>query len=67
MKILKQKGPYRVFFESKGLVQLVDFYTTESGTTLDHVYVSDPLKICVQRIPFYFSYHEGIEIHLKNK
>ena len=62
----KTQGPIQSFCESIGLVQMVHFYTTEGGTILDHVYGNNPLKICVHKVPFYFSYHEGIEIHLKN-
>ena len=62
----KTRGPIRSFCESKGFVQMVNFHTTEGGTTLDHVYVNNQLRIRVQKMPFYFSYHEGIEIHIKN-
>jgi hypothetical protein len=63
----KVKGPIQSFCESIGLVQIVDFHTTEGGTTLDHVYVKDPQKVSVRKVPVYFSYHEAVEIRLEKK
>nr|XP_034322603.1 ATP-dependent DNA helicase pif1-like [Crassostrea gigas] len=63
----KMQGPIRSFLETMGFMQIVHFYTTEGGTILDHVYVTDPLKTCVHKASFYFSYHEAIEIHVRTK
>jgi hypothetical protein len=61
----KIQGPIQSCIEAMGFQQIVRFYTTEGGTTLDHVYVNNPLKPCVHKIPLYFSYHEAIEIHVR--
>ncbi|XP_052691604.1 uncharacterized protein LOC128169518 [Crassostrea angulata] len=63
----RMQGPIQSFLESVGFMQMVHFYTTEGGTILDHVYVTDPLKTCVHKVSFYFSYHEAIEIHVRTK
>jgi exonuclease III len=63
----KMQGPIQSCLESMRFQQLVQFYTTEGGTILDHVYVSGTLKACVHKISIYFSYHEGIEIHVRTK
>lgn len=63
----KMQGPIQSFLESMGFMQMVHFYTTEGGTILDHVYVTDPQKTCVHKVSFYFSYHEAIEIHVRTK
>ena len=63
----KIQGPIQRRLESMGFLQVVQFYTTEGGTILDHVYVSDTLKACVHKIPLYFSYHEAIEIHVRTR
>nr|XP_034309066.1 uncharacterized protein LOC117683597 [Crassostrea gigas]XP_034309067.1 uncharacterized protein LOC117683597 [Crassostrea gigas]XP_034309068.1 uncharacterized protein LOC117683597 [Crassostrea gigas]XP_034309069.1 uncharacterized protein LOC117683597 [Crassostrea gigas] len=54
----KMQGPIQSFLESMGFMQMVHFYTTEGGTILDHVYVTEPLKTCVHKVSLYFSYHE---------
>ncbi|XP_062612709.1 uncharacterized protein LOC134274433 [Saccostrea cucullata] len=61
----KVQGPIQTFLESMGFMQLVQFYTTEAGTTLDHVYVTDSLKACVHKKSLFISYHEAIEIHVR--
>lgn len=50
--------------EKLGMTQLVHFYTTEGGTILDHVYVSPNVQAKVQKMPTYYSYHEGLLITL---
>lgn len=63
----KMQGPIQSFLESMGFMQIVQFYTTEGGTILDHVYVTDPLEACVHKMSLYFSYHEAIEIHVRTQ
>ncbi|XP_062597979.1 uncharacterized protein LOC134259411 [Saccostrea cucullata] len=63
----KEKGPIQTFLESLGFMQMVQFYTTEGGTILDHVYVTESLKACVHKKSLYFSYHEAIEIHVRTQ
>ncbi|XP_061170933.1 uncharacterized protein LOC133180419 [Saccostrea echinata] len=63
----KAQGPIQTFLESMGFMQLVQFYTTEGGTTLDHVYVTGSLEACVHKKSLFFSYHEAIEIHVRTQ
>ncbi|XP_061191743.1 uncharacterized protein LOC133199982 [Saccostrea echinata] len=53
-------GPIQTLLNKEGFRQLVKFYTTESGTILDHVYVSGALQVEVMRLPTYYSYHDAL-------
>ncbi|XP_061175927.1 uncharacterized protein LOC133184868 [Saccostrea echinata] len=56
----KSNGPVQRFMRDQNFRQLVSFSTTEGGTTLDHVYVSNLRRIEVHRLPTYYSYHDAI-------
>lgn len=62
----KQNGPIQTFFKNKKYRQLVNFSTTEGGTILDHVYISNNMQIDVRQLPTYYSYHDGLILTLLN-
>ncbi|XP_062574797.1 uncharacterized protein LOC134236639 [Saccostrea cucullata] len=56
----KANGPIQRFMRDRNFRQLVSFSTTEGGTILDHVYVSSSIRIDVQKVPTYYSYHDAL-------
>ncbi|XP_052690977.1 uncharacterized protein LOC128168860 [Crassostrea angulata] len=62
----RTNGPITSFLQSKGFKQRVDFSTTESGTILDHIYVTEGLSVKVVKVPVYFSYHDAIKVYFQN-
>ena len=58
-------GPIQTFMSEKGLTQIVDFYTTEGGTILDHVYSTSSLQIDVTKLPTYYSYHDALLVTIR--
>lgn len=58
----KTKGPIQTFMENNGFNQIVNFFTTEGGTTLDHVYISNPIHAHTARISTFYSYHEAVAL-----
>lgn len=57
-------GPIQTFMEYNGFKQIVNFFTTEGGTTLDHVYISDLIEAHTKRFSTFYSYHEGVFLFL---
>lgn len=62
---IKLKGPIQTFMEENGYRQIVHFFTTEGGTTLDHVYIPNSIQIEAQRLSTFHSYHEAVALYLK--
>lgn len=60
----KLSGPIQTFMEHNGFKQIVNFFTTEGGTTLDHVYISDSIEAHTKRFSTFYSYHEGVFLFL---
>lgn len=56
----KTKGPIQAFMENNGFNQIVNFFTTEGGTTLDHVYISNSIQAHTRRMSTFYSYHEAV-------
>ncbi|XP_062572298.1 uncharacterized protein LOC134234263 [Saccostrea cucullata] len=56
----KVNGPIQRFMRNQNFRQLVSFSTTEGGTILDHIYVSNLRRIEVLRLSTYYSYHDAI-------
>ena len=54
-----------MFMNQNGFKQLVDFFTTEGATILDHVYVSPVLNVEVQKVSTYYSYHDAVLLKIK--
>ncbi|XP_061168811.1 uncharacterized protein LOC133178060 [Saccostrea echinata] len=63
----KSDGPIQRFMEHQHFNQLVTFSTTEGGTILDHVYISNSKKINVKRLPTYYSYHDAVFLKFLEK
>ena len=61
----KSDGPIQMFMNQNGFKQLVDFFTTEGATILDHVYVSPVLNVEVQKVSTYYSYHDAVLLKIK--
>lgn len=60
----KSTGPIQTFMENNGFTQIVKFFTTEGGTTLDHVYISNSIEAHTKRFSTFYSYHEGVFLFL---
>lgn len=60
----KSNGPIQRFMREQNFKQMVSFTTTEGGTILDHVYVSNSIQIEVHRILTYYSYHDAVLLKL---
>lgn len=60
----QSNGPIQNFMESHRMTQMVHFSTTEGGTILDHVYVSNGVRADVNKIPTYYSYHHGLRVSI---
>ena len=58
-------GPIRTFMSKYGFQQVVNFFTTEGATILDHVNVADSLQVQVQKASTYYSYHDAILLNIK--
>lgn len=60
----KSNGPIQTFLTKYGFKQIVNFFTTEGGTTLDHVYISNPIEAHTGRFSTFYSYHEAVVLSL---
>ena len=58
-------GPITSFMLEHGFQQLVNFFTTEGGTILDHVYVVNSLHAHVQKVSTYYSYHDAVLLTIR--
>lgn len=56
-------GPIQTFMTNNGFDQIVHFITTEGGTALDHVYISNSMQACTERQSTFYSYHEAVAIY----
>lgn len=56
-------GPIQTFMKNSGFRQIVHFFTTEGGTALDHVYISNSIQACTEIQSTFYSYHEAIAIY----
>ncbi|KAK3088416.1 hypothetical protein FSP39_018892 [Pinctada imbricata] len=63
--IFKNNGKIQSFMISKNFRQVVTSPTTENGTLIDHVYVSENLDVTTKIIPTYYSDHEAVHVHVK--
>lgn len=61
---IKLKGSIQTFMEENGYRQIVRFFITEGGTTLDHVYIPNSIQIEAQRFSTFHSYHEAVALYL---
>ncbi|XP_065926121.1 uncharacterized protein [Magallana gigas] len=61
----RSTGPITSTLQSKGFEQRVDFSTTEGGTILDHIYVTEGMSVKVVKVPVYFSYHDAIKVYFQ--
>lgn len=61
----RSKGPITSSLQSRGFEQKVDFSTTEGGTILDHIYVTDGIYVKVVKVPVYFSYHDAAKVYFR--
>lgn len=62
---VQSNGPIQTLMTNNGFTQLVHYFTTEGGTTLDHVYISNSIQAYIERLPTFYSYHEAVAIHFK--
>ena len=58
-------GPIKTFMIEHGFQQLVNFFTTEGATILDHVYVVNSLHAQVKKVPTYYSYHDAVLLTIR--
>ncbi|KAK3104347.1 hypothetical protein FSP39_000070 [Pinctada imbricata] len=63
--ILQNNGKIQSFMISKNFKQVVTSPTTENGTLIDHVYVSENLDVTTSIMPTYYSDHEAVHVHVK--
>ena len=59
-------GPIKTFMIEHGFQQLVNFFTTEGATILDHVYVVNSLHAQVNKVSTYYSYHDAVLLTIKS-
>lgn len=51
--------------ENNGFNQIVHFFITEGGTTLDHVYISNSIQAHTnRRMSTFYTYHKAVVILL---
>lgn len=62
---VQSNGLIQTLMTNNGFTQLVHYFTTEGGTTLDHVYISNSIQAYIERLPTFYSYHEAVAIHFK--
>lgn len=62
---VQSNEPIQTLMTNNGFTQLVHYFTTEGGTTLDHVYISNSIQAYIERLPTFYSYHEAVAIHFK--
>ena len=58
-------GPIKTFMIEHGFQQLVNFFTTEGATILDHVYIVNSSRAQVQKVSTYYSYHDAVLLTIK--
>ncbi|KAK3083914.1 hypothetical protein FSP39_005261 [Pinctada imbricata] len=64
---LKSEGPIQKKMKELGFNQIVKARTTEQGTLLDHVYISESVKASCSIVPTFYSYHEAVAINIYNQ
>ena len=64
--VLVSKGVIQRLMENHGYTQIVSTATTENGTLIDHVYISENVKGTSTVMPTYYSDHEAISITLEH-
>ena len=62
--VLVSKGVIQRLMENHGYTQIVSTATTENGTLIDHVYLSENVQGTTAVMPTYYSDHEAISITL---
>lgn len=62
---VQSNGPIQTLMTNNGFTQLVQFFTTEGGTTLDHVYISNSIQAYTERLSTFYSYHDAVGFHFK--
>lgn len=58
----KSNGPIETLMKNLGFTQIVQYFTTEGGTTLDHVYISSSVMAYTKKISTFYSYHDAVSI-----
>lgn len=58
----KSNGPIETLMKNLGFTQIVQYFTTEGGTTLDHVYISSSVMAYTKKISIFYSYHDVVSI-----
>lgn len=60
----KSNGPIQTFMTNHGFSQIVQYFTTEGGTALDHVYISNTVNAYTKKLSTFYSYHDAVCIFL---
>lgn len=60
----KSNGPIQTFMTNHGFSQIVQYFTTEGGTALDHVYISNTVNAYTKKLFTFYSYHDAVCIFL---
>lgn len=60
----RSNGPIQTFMTNHGFSQIVQYFTTEGGTALDHVYISKSLNAYTKKLSTFYSYHDAVSIFL---
>ena len=62
----KEQNSLVRLFKKKNMVQLIDGPTHEAGRTIDHLYVSDQAKECIEfsTVFKYYTDHAAIQIKI---
>lgn len=60
----KSNGPIQTFMINHGFSQIVQYFTTEGGTALDHVYISNSVNAYTKKLSTFYSYHDAVCIFL---
>ncbi|KAK3100323.1 hypothetical protein FSP39_018128 [Pinctada imbricata] len=63
---LKADGPIQKKMKELGFKQIVKDRTTEQGTLIDHVYISENVQASCSIVPTFYSYHEAVAINITN-
>ncbi|XP_071150816.1 uncharacterized protein [Mytilus edulis] len=63
--ILKTNSSIKEFMAIQGFAQIVSNPTTDGDTLIDHVYLNGNLKISVEVMQTYYSYHNMVSLRIK--
>ncbi|XP_071153509.1 uncharacterized protein [Mytilus edulis] len=63
--ILKTNSSIKEFMAIQGFAQIVSKPTTDGDTLIDHVYLNGNLKISVEVMQTYYSYHNMVSLRIK--